>query len=602
MEQIVQTAIEGEVKGLSLNDIDELNQKAWDIRRSDLRTSWQLANDTERFSIINAYQKGIAESTRTLGYCLWRFGDYSQSLEKSMTALEIFRATKDKKGEADTLNSVGAVYMYQGDNENRLKCNQLCLEIRSEIKDLEGVAGSENNVGETYMEMGNLEEAEKWFAKCLENPHASIQIQSWAHHNIGIIFYKKRQLEKALEAFKQSFELSDSVNYEVLSIATHIQIAQILIETNILSKDIDIHLNQALAAALSIGIKEDIHKIYLTFSELEEKRGNLTQSFEWFKKYHKAYEDLFNENSNQKINNIQTQYEIEKARQETEFERKKRLELNQFLDQINLQKNEITQKNREITDSIKYASRIQYAALTTNDYIKKNLPFDFFIFYKPKDIVSGDFYWATKKDNKFYIAVCDSTGHGVPGAFMSLLNISFLNEAINEKNITEPNLIFDYVRQRLIENLTQEEQQDGMDGTLLCIDYTSRSITYAASYNAPIIVRNKQIITCLADKMPIGKGLKMEPFKQYTLDVEIGDTVYLLTDGFADQFGGAIARLNGTFGQGKKFKHQNIRDLLSKNVGMPLNEQAHIFNGVFESWRGSLEQVDDVTCLGLKIS
>lgn len=591
MEQMVQSMTEEVNKSLSLNDIDELNQRAWDVRRSDLRTSWQLANDTERFSIINAYNKGIAESARTLGYCLWRFGDYSQSLEKSMTALDIFRTLKDKKGEADTLNSVGAVYMYQGDNENRLKCNQLCLQLRSEIKDLEGVAGSENNVGETFMEMGNLEEADKWFSKCLKNPHASIQIKSWAHHNTGIVFYKNHQLEKAISAFKLSLELSDSVNYEVLSIATHIQIAHILIGSDIHLQEIDHHLTQALNSALDVGIKEDIHKIYLTFSELEEKRGNVEQSFLWFKKYHKAYEDLFNESSNQKINNIQTQYEIERARQETEFERTKREELNKFLDKINSQKNEITQKNREITDSIKYASRIQYAALTTKDYIKKNLPVDFFIFYKPKDIVSGDFYWATKKEDSFYLAVCDSTGHGVPGAFMSLLNISFLNEAINEKNITEPNLIFDYVRQRLIENLSDEEQQDGMDGTLLRFDLKTNVITYSAAYNAPIIIRDKEILISSADKMPVGKGLKKEPFSKFILDYKKGDSLYLITDGFADQFGGP---------KGKKFKYKQIRNLMLENSEIELSKQTEIFNTTFENWRGNLDQVDDVTCLGMK--
>lgn len=178
MEQIIQKVKEELIPSHSLQEIDELNQNAWDTRRSDLRASWKLANDTERYSIINSYQKGIAESSRTLGYCLWRFGDYSQSLEKSMIALEIFRSLKDKKGEADTLNSVGAVYMYQGDNENRLKCNELCLQLHSEINDKEGVAGSENNVGETFMEMGNFDEANKWFAKCLKNPDASIQILS----------------------------------------------------------------------------------------------------------------------------------------------------------------------------------------------------------------------------------------------------------------------------------------------------------------------------------------------------------------------------------------------------------------------------------------
>ncbi len=593
MEEIIQNSTSDIIPGLSLQEINQLNQKAWDIRVSDLRTSWKLSNDAERHSINNAYQKGIAESSRNLGYCLWRFGDYSQSLEKSMIALDIFRSFKDKKGEADTLNSIGAVYMYQGDNDNRLKCNQLCLQIRTDIGDKEGVASSEGNIGETHMEMGNFEEANIWFDRCLKNPQASVQAKSWAYHNIGIIFYRNEHLEKAIKAFTQSYELSDSVNYEVLSIATQIQISQVLIELDIFSTEIDVNLNKALEASLTIGLKEDIQKIYLTFSQLEEKRGNVTQSFAWFKKYHIAYEDLFNESSNQKLNNIQAQYEIESARQETEFERTKHLELKQFLDQINLQKNEISQKNREITDSIKYASRIQYAALTTNEYIKKNLPFDFFIYYKPKDIVSGDFYWATKKDTKFFIAVCDSTGHGVPGAFMSLLNISFLNEAINEKNIIEPNLIFDYVRQRLIENLSQEEQQDGMDGTLLCIDYSTRTITYAAAYNAPIIIREKQIILNPADKMPIGKGLKTEPFIKYTLDCKIGDTIYLLTDGFPDQFGGP---------KGKKYKYKQIRELMRQYADFPLHEQVFKFNEAFESWQGNLEQVDDVTCLGMEIT
>ena len=236
MKEINQNGREEIITKLSTHDIDILNQNAWDIRRSDLRSSWKIANDSERDSIINSYQLGIAESSRTLGYCLWRFGDYSQSLEKSMLAIEIFRSLKNKKGEADTLNNIGAVYMYQGDNENRLKCNLLCLQLRSEINDLEGAAGSENNVGETYMEMGNFEEATKWFDKCLQNPNASIQISSWAKHNVGIIFHRTRQLKNSIEAFNQSLELSNSVNYEVLTIATNLQIAIVLIEMDVFQK------------------------------------------------------------------------------------------------------------------------------------------------------------------------------------------------------------------------------------------------------------------------------------------------------------------------------------------------------------------------------
>lgn len=579
-------------ESVSLEKIDELNQTAWDVRRSDLRTSWKVANDVERLSVIRSYQKGLAESLRTLGYCLWRFGDYSQSLEKSLFALNIFRSMNEKRGEADTLNSIGAVYMYQGDNENRLKCNQLCLQLRTDIHDLEGVAASENNIGETYMEMGNFEEAEKWLTKCLNNKNTSIQIQSWAHHNFGIIFFRKKNFEKAIASYNVSLKLSESVNYEVLSVATHLHIAKTLIESNVFSNEVEDHLQIALNTAQKTGIKEEVHNIYLTFSELEEKRGNVSKSFEWFKKYHHAYEELFNDSSNQKVKNIQTQYEIETARKEAEYERKKHLELKKFMEQINAQKNEISQKNREITDSIMYASRIQLAALTSQEYIRKNFPFDFFVFYNPKDIVSGDFYWATKKHDKFYLAVCDSTGHGVPGAFMSLLNISYLNEAINEKNITEPNLIFDYVRERLIKNLSQEEQQDGMDGVLLCIDNSTKKITYSASYNAPILVRNNSVVKLSADKMPIGKGVKTELFNCYDLVCEKDDVIYLYTDGFADQFGGI---------RGKKLKYKQLSEKMSEIALLPILQQSEKFNNSFHEWKGDLEQVDDVTVIGFRI-
>lgn len=578
---------------VSSEKIDELNSKAWELRRSDLKNSWQLANDAERLSAHDFYQTGLAESYRTLGYCLWRFGDYSQSLEKSLFALNIFRALENKQGEADTLNSIGAVYMYQGDNENRLKCNKQCLQLRTDINDKEGIAASQNNLGETYMEMGLLEDSENWLKKCLDNPDASIQIRSWAYHNFGIIFHRQKKYTEAVNYYNNSLLLSDSVNYTVLSVSTHLHLAKTILESGIDFDNAESHLQQALNTSLEIGLKEEIHTIYLTYSLLEEKRGDTVKSFEWFKKYHKAYEDLFNDSSNQKINNIQTQYEIELAKKEAEYERKKHTELKKYIEQINTQKNEISQKNREITDSILYARRIQLAALTTHDFIKKNFPFDFFIFYQPKDIVSGDFYWATKKNNKFYFAVCDSTGHGVPGAFMSLLNISYLNEAISEKNISSPELIMEYVRERLIRNLTQDDQQDGMDGILICVDSDSNKITYSASYNAPVLVRNNVVVKLSADKMPVGKGVKKEVFKTFELNYEKGDMIYLITDGFSDQFGGP---------KGKKFKYKQLREKMLEYSSLPLNKQSSCFEASFENWRGDLEQVDDVTIVGFNIS
>ena len=182
------------------------------------------------------------------------------------------------------------------------------------------------------------------------------------------------------------------------------------------------------------------------------------------------------------------------------------------------QKELVQEKQKEIVDSINYAKRIQEALLSHGSHIKKYLP-QHFILFNPKDIVSGDFYWSTEHDDKFYLAVCDSTGHGVPGAFMSLLNASFLNEAVKEKNILRPNEIFNYVRERLISSISHKGQQDGMDGILICINKKTNEITYCAANNEPILVSNQQIIELPKDKMPVGKGEKTESFKTHTISI-----------------------------------------------------------------------------------
>ncbi len=279
----------------------------------------------------------------------------------------------------------------------------------------------------------------------------------------------------------------------------------------------------------------------------------------------------------------------------------------------------ISIKNKEIVDSINYAKRIQYTLLAHNDYLNKNLP-EHFVLFKPKDIVSGDFYWATKivssskfgvstethnkkqeTSNKelFFLAVCDSTGHGVPGAFMSLLNISFLNEAINEKNILQPHEVLNHVRKRLIESVSQDGAKDGMDGILISLNpsiggdmHQTTKISYAAANNAPILIRDGAVMELPFDKMPVGHGEKTDSFKLNTLEIKKGETLYLYTDGFADQFGGA---------KGKKFKYKQLNDLLIQISKEPLEKQKLILDKSFTDWKGNLEQVDDVCIIGIRL-
>jgi serine phosphatase RsbU (regulator of sigma subunit) len=260
-------------------------------------------------------------------------------------------------------------------------------------------------------------------------------------------------------------------------------------------------------------------------------------------------------------------------------------------EEVDKQKHIIEENQKETIDSINYAKRIQYALLAQNSLLKNNFK-EHFILFKPKDIVSGDFYWASEHENKFYLAVCDCTGHGVPGAFMSLLNIGFLSEAVKEKHISQPNEILNYVRKRLIESIGSDGQQDGMDAILICLDKSSNTITYSAANNEPILISNNQILELPKDKMPVGKGEKLDSFTLHTINATTGDTLYLYTDGYADQFGGE---------KGKKFKYKSLNDMLLRVSMRKLEDQKSSINDVFEKWKGDLEQVDDVCIVGIKL-
>ena len=256
------------------------------------------------------------------------------------------------------------------------------------------------------------------------------------------------------------------------------------------------------------------------------------------------------------------------------------------------QKEIITQKNNAVLDSINYAKRIQEGLLASKQTLNNNLN-DYFVTFKPKDIVSGDFYWSAEYSNQFYLAICDSTGHGVPGAFMSLLNIALLSEAIKEKQIQEPHLIFNEVRRRLIEIISADGYKDGFDGVLIRIQKTPLGIKldYVAANNEPVLIRNNQFVKLQNDRIPVGKSDDLKPFNLFSIDIKSGDTLYLYTDGYADQFGGE---------KQKKFKRKNLNDLLLRNSHLEMDSQWIELNKAFELWKGEEEQVDDVCVVGIK--
>lgn len=279
--------------------------------------------------------------------------------------------------------------------------------------------------------------------------------------------------------------------------------------------------------------------------------------------------------------------------QNVELERK----VEERTHEITVQKDIIQEKNKDILSSIHYAKRIQRALLASDNLLANNLP-DYFLMYKPKDIVSGDFYWADiAPDGKFLMLTGDCTGHGVPGAFMSLLNISIMHELTFGRNLSRPDLLLNTQRESIIMALnpegTDEPSKDGMDGVLCSFDFKNKKLEFACANNPLWIIRNKQVIEFKADKQPIGlhEGPKTD-FTRHEVQLESGDIIYTFTDGYADQFGGP---------KGKKFKLSHLKDMLLEICEKTMNEQKEIVERTFENWKGELEQVDDVLLIGIKI-
>jgi serine phosphatase RsbU (regulator of sigma subunit) len=263
---------------------------------------------------------------------------------------------------------------------------------------------------------------------------------------------------------------------------------------------------------------------------------------------------------------------------------------------IQRQKHLVEEKNREITDSINYAERIQRSFLATKDQLDASLK-DYFVLFKPKDVVSGDFYWAGKLHNgNFALVTADSTGHGVPGAIMSILNISSLEKAIG-LGISEPSEILNHTRKMIIERLKKdgsaEGGKDGMDCSLLCFTPDNQKVIYAAANNAVWIIRQGSLIELPADKMPVGRHDKdTVSFAQHDVAIQKGDMIYTLTDGFPDQFGGP---------KGKKFMYKQLKGLLCRIAHLPVNTQKEALTNTLNQWMDRIEQVDDITLIGIRV-
>jgi serine phosphatase RsbU (regulator of sigma subunit) len=598
--------------------------------------------------------EGEAYSLSNLGTIYDSKGEIDKALEYYFAAVKIRENLDSKQSLAQSYNNIAVLYSNQNDLVNALKYHFQSLKIRKIINEPSGLGLVYNNIGTAYTHLvstqfkGKDRVPDSLMNKSLEYFQKGLVSYTEANnkHGIGLTlfnladhymlqadcYYKKNSLQ-----YDTLMETSKNLFLQCLDIFTKTSEKEwIANSTNGLAnicwrqskrKEAQKYGEAGLALSRELGFPNTIQNSADVLRRVYQENGEFEKALLMSDLFYSMRDSVVNENNHREALSKYFLYESEKQQMLTKINQEKmefafsaktkqqamiiyfvisglvilavfgaimynRFKLTQKQNKIIQQQKHIVEESRkEIVDSINYAKKIQYALLAPNDILKQYLR-DFFIYFKPKDIVSGDFYWATEHKGKFYLAVCDCTGHGVPGAFMSLLNIGFLSEAIKEKNITMPNEIFNYVRSRLIESIGKDEQQDGMDGILICLDTNTKELFYCAANNEPILISNNQLIELPKDRMPVGKGEKINDFVLRTIDYKSGDMLYLYTDGYADQFGG----LNG-----KKFKYKQLNDLLFNISAKPSSQQEIVLNDTIENWKGSLEQVDDVCIIGIKL-
>lgn len=386
---------------------------------------------------------------------------------------------------------------------------------------------------------------------------------------------------------------------------------QILERTESLTKT-----NKKLQAAIiqNSNINTKLHQQKLQIEgqnqEISERNSDLEKAFKKSSKQHIKLYKVLHENEQQRIElekalkeNKQTNDKLlhnnEEIVSQNEHIAQQREEIQAQRDMAIKQRDVIGVQQNEIEENITYARRIQKAMLTPKNMMMQFLP-NHFVLNLPKAIVSGDFFWVAQNKNYTVVAVADCTGHGISGAMMSMLGIAFLNEIVNNNNVTKSNTILEDLRKRIILSLHQEYShdisfsRDGMDISICVIDIVESKMEYSGANNPIYILRNDDFIELKPDKMPIGiHEFFEEPFSTKEYELEQGDTVYMFSDGYADQFGGK---------KGKKLKYNKFKELLIEANKFPIQNQDEFLESKFNSWKGDLEQIDDVIVLGYQIS
>lgn len=564
------------------------------------------------------------------------------------SCIPYFQTTQDIDGLQTAYNSIGFNYTLYDEYEHSLEYFQKAFELADGMNDLNGMSAAKINIGYSYEMLGDKVSALEEYRHSL-TLHEKLGIEEYVAYSyvlMGTMFAEMTELDSAQYYLDLSNEILGNSGDSYGLSYVHFGYAKLYEQSDELNKSL-VHAQKALELSAESEFTTNEMKSLELIQLLHKKKKNYQEAYEVYVDYIELRDSIKNPLNSREIAGLEYKYEYQKSHlsDSLKFEEDKRLsslqheeELKRFWiyavagivfvffliallvvlirnarirrkknhelqhknKEIELQKRnieiahyELEEKNEEILDSINYAKRIQSAILPPTKTVKKYLK-NSFILYKPKDIVAGDFYWLEHKGESILFAAADCTGHGVPGAMVSVICNNGLNRSVRELGLTDPGKILDKTRELVVNEFekSEEDVQDGMD-IALCV-LKGNLLQYAGAHNPLWIIRkgSSEIEEIKADKQPIGKFRHSEPFATRTLILNPGDTLYIFSDGYADQFGGD---------KGKKFKTSNFKKLLLSIQNEPLEKQKELLDQEFENWKGTLEQLDDVCVIGVRV-
>lgn len=584
----------------------------------------QLASRANELAQRLRFDMGVCKSLERIGVCYSATGEYPKALSYYFQSLKVSEKINDKIEIASVYDHIGLVYARQNDFKTGL------------VYLFKSLSSNENplvyiDIGQVYNNQMKYDSAISFYKKALSYK-ISLLDMALILNDVGNIFEKQNIMDSAIFYYGNSLKKFEAANDEMALCDVNGSIGDLLIKQKKYREALAYEL-KSLEYGKSVNYRYGVKETEKALSEIYSALGDGMRSLEHYKNYVAIRDSMFNEENTKQTVRTEMNYQFDKKQAVQKAEQDKKdavtkekikqqriviggvifglalvLVFSIFLfrsykqtrkakDIIASQKKEVEHKNKEITDNINYAQRIQKAMLPSDEYMKNNMPQNCLI-YKPKDIVSGDFYWAYRDGDTYYWATADCTGHGVSGAMMSMIGASLLNEIVIERKITSPDQVLNTLRHEIIKAINHdgaaEERKDGMD-IVFCKMYPDvlheMTLECACANNPIYIVRNGRVIKLEANKFPVGKYLTSDEFTLNGMQLQKNDVVYTFSDGFCDQFSES----------GKKLMSKRFRDWISEISSKPITEIGNELEKRFSDWMGSSEQIDDVTVLAIKI-